>query len=107
MAEPARWFPTRLAIPPAYPVFKPGPGQFGYKNPNQVNLHGSFTEYQIGVPGIGLRGYTNPGAPLSSMQHIGVTGYPQTAALAAGVLIPGAAAAMSGSQQAPSTFNPS
>jgi hypothetical protein len=95
------------AAPPAYPVFKPGPGQFGYQDPNQVSLTGNFTEYQIGLPGFGLRGYTKPGAPLSTMQHVGVTGYPQSAALAAGLLIPGAAAALSGTQSAPSTFDPS
>jgi len=94
------------AAPPAYPVYKPGPGQFGYQDPNQVSLTGSHTRYEIGVPGFGLRGYTKIGAPLSTMQHVGVTGYPQTAALAAGLLIPGAAATMSGAPQGPSTFDP-
>ena len=61
-------------------VFAPKPGQFGYTDPNQVSLTGSFTEYQMGVPGFGVRGYTQPGAnPFApgAMQHVGLTGYPQ------------------------------
>lgn len=61
-------------------VYAPKPGQFGYTDPNQVRLSGSFTEYQMGVPGFGVRGYTQPGAnPFApgAMQHVGLTGYPQ------------------------------
>jgi hypothetical protein len=64
----------------ANPVFAPKPGQFGYTDPNQVSLSGSFTEYQMGVPGLpghSVRGYTKPGAnPFApgAMQHVGATG---------------------------------
>jgi hypothetical protein len=87
------------------PVFKPTQGQFGYSNPNKVDLTGNFTEYSIGFPGFGFRGYTQPGANIGTMQHMGVTGLPQNIGIAAGLLIPGAATTMAGIP-ATSTFDP-
>ena len=87
------------APPPPFPVFKPGPGQFGYQDPNKVDLHGSFTEYQLGLaPGVGIRGYTNPGQSITQMQHVGLTGIPQGVGIAGALLVPEA--------QRPLTFDP-
>ena len=87
------------AQPPPFPVFKPGPGQFGYQDPNKVDLHGSFTEYQLGLaPGVGIRGYTNPGQSITQMQHVGLTGVPQGIGIAGALLVPEA--------QRPVTFDP-
>lgn len=92
--------PTMVPIQNPGLVYVPQQGQFGYANPNQVDLTGNFTEYQMGIPGLGVRGYTQPGASISApgaLQHVGLTGIGQTAQLAQGLLMPGAVQ--------PTTFN--
>jgi hypothetical protein len=67
-------------------IFVPKPGQFGYKDPNRVNLTGSHTSYSVsdGTGLFGVRGFTNPGAnPFApgAMQHTQMTGIPQAIGL--------------------------
>lgn len=93
-----------VQMPPVDPslVFKPTMGQFGAQNPNQVSLTGDFTEYQMGLPGLGVRGFTQPGAnPFApgALQHTSLTGYGQAAQVVAGLALPGT--------KVPSTFDPS
>ena len=82
--------------PDTYPVFKPGPGQFGYKDPSAINYTGSFTEYKMGIPGFGMRGYTNPGESIFKVRQLGPTGILQDVSMGASLLIPGVALAING-----------
>lgn len=81
-------------------VYVPQQSQFGYVNPNQVDLTGNFTEYRTGLPGLGVRGYTQPGASVfapGAIQQVGLTGIGQNVQLVKGLLMPNAVQ--------PTTFN--